>query len=194
MPNGTISSKQFNPFLTSGMTVIATAPVYEPVAIVNSVDLSKDAEPWLASKIEWSDDYKSVKFTARDGVKWADGEDFTADDIAYTYQLFVDHPELDLNAIGVTGTSVDGNVATVEFEKSMFVKTSLVLTKPIVAKHVWEKLDDVTALDIDLMGTGPYKLKQFSTEAVTLEARDDYWGGEPAVKTLYLRIPIICTY
>lgn len=187
MPNGTISSKQFNPFLTSGMTVIATAPVYEPVAIVNAVDLSKDPEPWLASNIEWSDDYKSVKFTARDGVKWADGEDFTAEDIAYTYQLFVDHPELDLNAIGVTGTSVDGNVATVEFEKSMFVKTSQVLTKPIVAKHVWEKLDDVTALDIDLMGTGPYKLKQFSTEAVTLEARDDYWGGTPAVKTLYLQ-------
>lgn len=108
-----------------------SVPVYEPVAIVDSIDPSRDPEPWLASKIEWSEDYKTVKLTARDGVKWADGKDFTADDIAYTYQLFKDHPELDLNAIGVAGTSVDGNVATVEFEKPMFVKQGLVLTKPI---------------------------------------------------------------
>lgn len=185
--NGTISSKQFNPFLVSGRTVPMSVPVYEPVAIVDSIDPSRDPEPWLASKIEWSEDYKTVKLTARDGVKWADGKDFTADDIAYTYQLFKDHPELDLNAIGVAGTSVDGNVATVEFEKPMFVKQGLVLTKPIVAKHVWEKIADPTAQDIELMGTGPFVLEDFSTEAVTLKARDDYWKGTPAVKKIYMQ-------
>ena len=35
------------------------------------------------------------------------------------------------------------------------------------------------------MGTGPYVLSQFTTQAVTLTARTDYWGGELAVPTLY---------
>lgn len=187
-PDGTVGSQNNNPFISdsSGSKLGYTTAIYEPVGIMDTLDPSRETKPWLASKIEWATDYKSVKLTARDGVKWSDGEKFTAEDIAYTYQLFVDHPELDLNALGVSGATVDGNVATVTFSESMFTKQDRVLHKLIVPKHIWSKQPDLTTFkNENPVGTGPYKLKQFSSESTVLVARDDYWGGKPAVKTLY---------
>ncbi|MFP3813467.1 ABC transporter substrate-binding protein, partial [Bacillus sp. SIMBA_005] len=69
--------------------------LFEPLAITNSVDPTADPVPWLASEFEWSEDYTSVAITARDGVTWSDGESFTADDIAFTFQLIKDNPAFD---------------------------------------------------------------------------------------------------
>ncbi|MGH3691544.1 MAG: ABC transporter substrate-binding protein, partial [Microbacterium sp.] len=59
---------------------------------------------------------------------------------------------------------------------------------PIVPKHIWETLDDPATNPVkgdDLVGTGPYVLSNWSTESVTLEARDDYWGGDLSVPELH---------
>ncbi len=49
---------------------------------------SNEAEtPMLASSYTWSADKKSIVFTIRDGVKWSDGQPFTAADVAFTFNL-----------------------------------------------------------------------------------------------------------
>ena len=46
--------------------------------------------PALAKSWETSEDGLTWTFDIRDGVKWSDGEPFTAADIAYTYNRIID--------------------------------------------------------------------------------------------------------
>ena len=55
-----------------------------------SLDLQPTPE--LATSWETSPDGKIWTFHLRDGVKWQDGEAFTADDVAFTYNYIVDNP------------------------------------------------------------------------------------------------------
>src|SRR5215470_4182005 len=76
---------QFNPF-NPAVNLEALGFVYEPLIFVNL--LKNQAEtPMLASSYKWSDDKTSIVFTMRDGVKWNDGQAFSADDVAFTFNL-----------------------------------------------------------------------------------------------------------
>lgn len=187
-PDGPITTESNNPWVSdaSAMRLGYINAILEPLGIVNLIDPSAETKPWLASEITWSDDFTSVDLVAREGVTWSDGEPFTADDIAFTFNLFIEHPELDLGAIGLTGVEVDGNTVTLSFESSMYAKQDKVLHKLIVPEHIWSTVDDpATETNADPVGTGPYTLSQFTTQSVELTARADYWGGAVAVPTLY---------
>ncbi|MFB8230707.1 ABC transporter substrate-binding protein [Cellulosimicrobium sp. NPDC055967] len=187
-PDGAIATESNNPWIgdSSALKLGYVNAIYEPVGIVNVVNPSDEVRPWLASEITWSEDYTSVTLTTREGVKWSDGEDLTADDIAYSYQILVDTPELNTAALDIQDVTVDGDTVTVTFGTPMFAKQDKVLHRFVVPKHVWEGVaDPTTETNPDPVGTGPYTLTSFSTESVQLDARDDYWGGELAVPTLY---------
>ncbi|MEP7765756.1 ABC transporter substrate-binding protein [Sanguibacter sp. 25GB23B1] len=187
-PDGAIATESNNPWVgdSSGLKLGYINSILEPVGFVNTVDPTAEIRPWLASEIVWSDDYTSVALTAREGVLWNDGTEFTAEDIEFTYQLLKDTPALDTAALGMTDVVRDGDTVTVTFENSMYVKQDKVLHKYIVPKHVWESVaDPTTEINLEPVGTGPYTLSQFTTQSVELTARDDYWGGELAVPTLY---------
>ncbi|MGN7703903.1 ABC transporter substrate-binding protein [Cellulosimicrobium sp. 22601] len=187
-PDGAIATESNNPWIgdSSALKLGYVNAIYEPVGIVNVVNPSDEIRPWLASEITWSEDYTSVTLTTREGVKWSDGKDLTADDIAYSYQILVDTPELNTAALDITDVAVDGDKVTVTFGTPMFAKQDKVLHRFVVPKHVWEGVaDPTTETNPDPVGTGPYTLTSFSTESVQLDARDDYWGGELAVPTLY---------
>jgi len=187
-PDGPITTETNNPFVAdaSAMRLGYANAIFEPLGIVNLVDPSADVVPWLASEITWSEDYRSVQLTAREDVTWNDGEPFTAEDIAFTFQLTRDNPALDTTALHISDVAVDGNTATVSFENPMYIKQDKVLHKLIVPKHIWESVDDPTTfVNEEPVGTGPYTLTNFDSQAVELTARDDYWGGELAVPTLY---------
>lgn len=187
-PDGAIATESNNPWIgdSSALKLGYVNAIYEPVGIVNVVNPSDEVRPWLASEITWSEDYTSVTLTTREGVKWSDGKDLTADDIAYSYQILVDTPELNTAALDIKDVAVDGDKVTVTFGTPMFAKQDKVLHRFVVPKHVWEGVaDPTTETNPDPVGTGPYTLTSFSTESVQLDARDDYWGGELAVPTLY---------
>ena len=187
-PDGAIATESNNPWIgdSSALKLGYVNAIYEPVGIVNVVNPSDEVRPWLASEITWSEDYTSVTLTTREGVKWSDGEDLTADDIAYSYQILVDTPELNTAALDIQDVTVDGDTVTVTFGTPMFAKQDKVLHRFVVPQHVWEGVaDPTTETNPDPVGTGPYTLTSFSTESVQLDARDDYWGGELAVPTLY---------
>lgn len=187
-PDGPISTEVNNPFSgdSSAMRLGYANAIFETVGIVNLLDPSSEPVPRLASEIEWNDDYTVLELTARDGVKWNDGTDFTAEDIAWNYQLYKDEPELDNAALGISDVALDGDKVTITFENPMFVRTDKVLHKLILPKHIWEDVEDKATFDNqNPVGTGPYELKQFTTQSVELSARDDYWEGKPAVPTLY---------
>ncbi|TFC06965.1 ABC transporter substrate-binding protein [Cryobacterium adonitolivorans] len=187
-PDGAIATESNNPWVgeSSGNKLGYINAILEPLGIVNLISPSDEVKPWLASEITWAADFKAVTLVARDGVTWNDGEDFTAEDIAFTFTMFKDNPELDTAALGITDVALDGSSVTVSFAGSMFSKQDKVLHKLIVPQHIWESVDDpATFENPNPVGTGPYVLSQFDTQSVELTARDDYWGGELAVPTLF---------
>ena len=96
----------FNPFAatSTGKSQNALALFYEPLMQFNNTKAGT-TYPWLAKSFAWSPDGKSITFALRDDVKWSDGQKFTADDVAYTFQLMQQNKAL--NYIGVPITGVD---------------------------------------------------------------------------------------
>ena len=45
--------------------------------------------------IQWNDDYTQLTIELNQDAKWQDGEDFTAEDVVFTYELLRDNPTLD---------------------------------------------------------------------------------------------------
>ena len=63
---------------------------------IGAVVVSSDGTtilPDLATDWEISSDARQFTFTLRDGVKWHDGEDFTADDVVFTFLRAKNPPE-----------------------------------------------------------------------------------------------------
>ncbi len=79
----------FNPF--NGIEAVsyeAWALMYDYMISWSDKDMSP--QPSLAESWETSEDGLTWTFHIRDDVTWSDGEDLTADDIAYTYNRILD--------------------------------------------------------------------------------------------------------
>ena len=50
--------------------------------------------PWLATGYEANADFTEYTISLRDGVKWSDGEAFTADDFVFTINMLKANPTL----------------------------------------------------------------------------------------------------
>jgi peptide/nickel transport system substrate-binding protein len=186
MPNGTQTNNS-NPFLnTSAARSLGYAfAIYEPLAQVNDTRPANKAIPWLAKSWTWNADYTQIKIVARDGVKWSDGQAFTADDIAYSLQLRKDHADLNNEGLKYSNIAVDGDTVTVDFDGSQYVNQIKVLQLFVVPKHIWSGISDPSKdTNQKPVGTGPYTLTSWTPQAVTLDANKDYWGGKLAVPQL----------
>ncbi|WP_435748949.1 ABC transporter substrate-binding protein [Microbacterium sp. PMB16] len=186
-PDGAITTESNNPWVgdSSANRLGYKNVIFEPLAMVNAVG-ENETTPWLAEKVEWNDDYTQLTVTPRKGVTWSDGEDFTADDVVFSFEMIRDTPAFDTGNIQLTDIAKDGDNVVLTFGESKFVKQSQVLHIPMVPAHVWKDIaDPTTEVAPDPVGTGPYTLDKFSSQSVTLQARDDYWGGDLAVPTLY---------
>jgi len=185
MPNGT-QQENHNPFVntSSAMSLGYAFAMYEPLFQVTDIS-DTPPEPWLATDYAWNSDYTEVTFTLRDGVNWSDGTPLTADDVAYSFQIRKDNEALNNYALPFGEITVDGNTVTVGFTASVFVKEYRVLNTFVVPKHVWESIADPTLdLNLEPVGTGPYVLESWTSEAVKMVPNTDYWGGTPAAPEL----------
>ena len=91
---------QFNPYNGSD-EFDSFGPVYEELVYVDSLK-NGATTPWLATAWAWSNNDKTLTFTIRNGVKWSDGQPFSAKDVLFTFNLLKKYPALDLNC-GLVG-------------------------------------------------------------------------------------------
>ncbi|TPW73647.1 ABC transporter substrate-binding protein [Schumannella sp. 10F1B-5-1] len=183
MPNGPQSNNS-NPFApTSSASVLGyRGMMYEPLAQINPTLPDRDPVPWLAKEWKWSEDYTSVEITARDGVKWSDGEKFTADDIAYTFEMLEKYPAFNTNALPFDDISVSGDTVKLSFDVPEFINQTKVINQFIVPEHIWSKIKDPEKdANQKPVGTGPYTLKTWTQQAISFVPNTDYWGGKPKV-------------
>ena len=186
MPNGSQTDNS-NPFMntSSAMSLGYAFAIYEPLVQVNPIKPSQAPVPWLAESWKWSDDFTSIVFTIRDGVKWSDGEALTAKDVAYSISLRKDKDALNKSALPYKDVTTEGKTVTVTFKSSQFVNQNKVLNLFVVPEHIWSKIaDPTTDLNQKPIGSGPYTLKSWTPQAAILVANTSYWGGKPAVPEL----------
>jgi peptide/nickel transport system substrate-binding protein len=183
---------QFNPFNPS-VNGQASGFVYEPLTFVNVLKAGATT-PMLASAFTWSPNKDSIVFTIRDGVKWSDGQPFSADDVVYTFNLMKQQPALDLYALwtgaGLTSVTAAGNKVTMKFkgaaEPYFFNFANQV---GIVPKHIWSTGEaaskPATWADPKPVGTGPYTVQSCTSNNITYVANGSYWQpGKPYIQTV----------
>lgn len=144
-------------------------------------------EPCLAESWEISPDQLSYTFHLRHGVKWHDGEPFTADDVKYTFDKLMD-PKVDAAEVRSYFLNIKSceilDPFTVRFTATeKYFKTLEVLGNflVILPKHVLSKGEpdfNKHPFGRSPIGTGPYKFVRWDTgQKIVVERNDDYWGG-----------------
>jgi len=170
--------RNFSPYAPNPLPG-TTRVIYDPLVVYNPVN---GGEPtyWLATGSKYADDLKSVTSPRGDGVKWSDGEPFTAGDVVFSFDLFQKFPALDrggLLAFVDSAEKVDD--LTVKFNlKSVYTQAHILIgaMKP-VPEHVWSKIDDPTTYTNDNpVATGAFtEVKDFSDQVYTLCRNPNYW-------------------
>lgn len=153
------------------------------------LDANLKPQPDLA--VSWSNpDPTTWIFNLRHGVKWQDGQDFTADDVVYTFTSELD-PAFKAPYAGnyATIAKVEAvDTYTVKFTlKSPYAPMLAYMDLGIVPKHIGEKNDG--SLATNPIGTGAFKFVKWDKNSkIVVAANKDYWGGAPKVDTVVLNI------
>lgn len=173
----------FNPF--SPNVRFGAAWIYETLYAVNAQNGHQT--PWLATSYKWVNSTQ-LDFTIRQGVKWSNGTPFTAQDVAFTFNLEKKYPALDGDGLWPTLKSVtaEGNTVVFDFNKADVPAFTFIAETPIVPESIWSKVKNpVTYADTDPIGTGAYVLKSFATQEYVLQKNPTYWqANKVEIKTI----------
>lgn len=189
-PESTIT-QAFNPFVATqalyGMG--ADGLIYEPL-IQFDIAAPPKYYPWLATAYKWSDGGKAITFTIRQGVKFSNGTAMTPADVAFTYNLVKKNPSINLAGLQISGVSTSGNNVTLTFPAAQYTNLQSIAGVPILPEAIWSKVGNpATYTDPSPVGTGPYKLKTFTPQGVTLTKNNSYWQASKA-KVINVYFPV----
>ncbi|MBX6341501.1 MAG: peptide ABC transporter substrate-binding protein, partial [Thermomicrobiaceae bacterium] len=193
-----------NPHFSQGTKDSSAAhPVLEPLA-----DFDKDGNlvPVLAAEIPSLDnggvssDAKTVTWKLKQGVKWSDGQPFTADDVVFTWQYIVD-PKANTTTVASYKPidkveAVDQYTVRITFKEPNPAWANVFTTGfggQILPKHILQNsMGEKAANDpynLKPIGTGPYKIEEFRPgDVVVYTINDNYReSNKPFFKRLELK-------
>ena len=182
---GVTFTQNFNPFnsnsLASQMSIRSLT--YEPLFEFDYLKANTQY-PWLATAYKWTNGGRKLTFTLRTGVKWSDGKPFSAEDVAYTFNLIGQNPAANYSGVPqmTNAATVKGNTVSLSFASPAYQDiTAIAGTTLIVPEHVWSRITNpAKAVITNPVGTGPYVLKSYSSQLVTYKVNANYWDGKPA--------------
>jgi peptide/nickel transport system substrate-binding protein len=166
----------------------------EPLIMFNV--LTGEAENWLAEEWEYNDDFTEITMALRKGVEWNDGTPFTANDVAFTFNLCRDNAAsmvhlADLPEFLEEAQVVDDHTVKFVLKKAnpAFWATTLTTNHGIhvLPEHIWADQDPMTFTNHDIekgwpVFTGPYRMVAASPEQKVYDLRDDWWAVEQGFK------------
>jgi peptide/nickel transport system substrate-binding protein len=187
--------RNFNPLLSENASCRwpTLFGIYEPLFVWNTI--KAEAVPWLAKEWTFSEDNLTLTMTIQDGVMWSDGTPFTANDVAFTWNLLKENESLPGNgartALPRLASIEASDDATVVFTFSevFTIAQYEIGGQVIVPEHIFSTVEDPTTYtNEEPVGTGPFtEVARFEAQIFELHANPNYWQeGKPAIPGLRL--------
>lgn len=149
--------------------------------------------PGLAESWEFEEETCTYTFHLREGVKWHDGEPFTADDVKFTIEAIMNPDNGSENAPNYEDvqeiTVTDDHTISFKLDAPNVAFLDY-MTMAVLPKHLLEG-EDMQESDFfrNPVGTGPYKLASWDEgQAITLTRNEDYFKGAPNIGTIVFKI------
>lgn len=183
---GPITPANFNTFIGYWMV----GWIYDPLFIRNP-DL--EVIPALATSATPSEDGLTWEITLRDDVSWHDGEPFTAEDVAFSYNFLIEAGRANnLSAVESVEATSDYSISiTLKNTDPFFYEEGLTSTY-ILPEHIWRDQEPVSGELSQFqgqIGTGAYRLDTIEPgEYYIFKANPDYFRGEPLVPEIVTKI------
>jgi peptide/nickel transport system substrate-binding protein len=160
---------------------------------LTTVDAQQNVVGVLATDWTVSPDHLTYTFNIRGGVRWADGQPFSADDVLFTYHVLQDQeyqqPGADFwRQVGIASGGPGKVVFTLKAPSASF---PLALRMGIIAKHVFAGMAPAQIAaspfsSVQAIGTGPFKVAAISSLAINLD-RNPYADPQPYLDHLVMR-------
>lgn len=167
-------------FTTTGGAAIPQALMSNVYETLVRIDDNGTLVPHLASSFSLDDDRTTYTFHLRDGVRFSNGEVFTADHVKFSIEYVQNQwtnglksqmdPVREVRVIDPLTVQVELDHPSNRWLWSMSTLTGAMMTP-----------QGVEFLATDPIGTGPYTVRRFAVgESISYQARDDYWGTPAA--------------
>ena len=149
--------------------------------------------PCLAKSWDYDAATCTYTFHLEEGVKWHDGENFTAEDVKFTIEAIMDPENGSENAPNYEDveaiTVLDAH--TVAFRLTAPNAAFLdYMTMAILPKHLLEGEDmQSSSFFRNPVGTGPYRLESWDEgQAIILARNEDYFRGPAKIERIIFKI------
>lgn len=174
--------------------------IHEPLFRIAGED-GKEYEPGLATEVKSNEDATVFTVTLRQGAKWQDGTEFTAEDVVYTLQRAVDPEfaspnandffmiknaeaivkgEMDKAEIGVK--ALDDYTVEFTLERTMDYFVDYLKTPGFapIQKEAGEAHKDLYGSEAEkTVASGPFVLDEWVHDnSITLAKNENYWDAE----------------
>lgn len=156
-------------------------------------DADDQVVPGLAESWDYDEDTCTYTFHIRDGIKWHDGEPFTADDVKFTIEAIMDPDNGSENAPNYEDieeiTVIDDQTIAFKLAEPNVAFLEY-MTMAILPKHL---LDGEDMQESDFfrhpIGTGPYKLESWDAgQSIVMVKNEDYYLGSPKIDKVIFKI------
>lgn len=157
-------------------------------------DVNGNPIPDLAQSWSYSNS-TSIVLNLTHNATWHDGQPFTADDVVYTINTYLAHPEFPIMSILVTSVksvaAIDSYTVQINLNKpdATFIPEMLP-GMYIIPKHIWQTVSNFTSYaNSNPVGTGPFKFVSWGgvNTYVQFAANTNYFLGAPHIDQLIIR-------
>ncbi len=151
-------------------------PLIQSTLTVTTTDLKIDYD--LATEMKVSDDGMTWTVTIRDGVFFTDGEELTAEDVAFTYNTLKNTSSVNDFTMLERAEAVDLHTVVFHMNRPYSIWPYTMAIVGIVPEHGYGENYGQNPI-----GSGRYRMKQWDRgQQVILEANPDYYGEAPKMK------------
>lgn len=138
-------------------------------------------------------------FNLRPNLKWSDGTPLTANDVVFTFNVFINSPLLDSFNGFIVGTLIQNVTAlsatqvqfTLKHPFSPFLQYAT-LGKVIVPEHIWSKVSNITNYSNTgtPVGDGPFIAQNFASgqSVIHYAVNQYYYGTKPKLGGIAVQI------
>jgi peptide/nickel transport system substrate-binding protein len=144
----------------------------------------------VAESVDVSPDNLTYTFKIRDGIKFHDGQPMTANDVAFSINLYKNNEDfIYLNAYTVnfdTVAATDDSTVVLTLLNPVPNLDYLLSYLYILPDHIWKDYAEAPAStefeNLEMIGTGPFKMLEYSqNQFVRLGANKEHFANPPKI-------------